>query len=74
MTRKKYNHYLPVTIESLQPDGEWNIRNSFIADNTKVLAGSMDREELLAKARRKMVEWTCTYSNDSQLRISNGGK
>lgn len=72
---RKYNKYVPVTIEELQSDGKWNIRNAFISENAEVRAGSMERSVLIVKARRVMTAWIYNYPHhNSQLRISNGGR
>lgn len=59
---------MAITVQAQQADGSWGVRNAFVTENKKVLAGSMKKDDLLAQARKMMAQWQATYP-DKPLRV-----
>jgi hypothetical protein len=59
-----------ITVQALQADGTWSVRNAFTTENARVISGSMSTAELEAKARNLMGQWQQTAPG-KQLRVHN---
>lgn len=62
---------MAITVQALQVDGTWAVRNAFVTENAKVIAGSMTADELETKARKLMSQWLSTMPDGKQLRVHN---
>lgn len=65
---------MAITLQALQPDGTWAVRNAFITENKQVVAGSLSADDLEAKARKLMGQWLATVPDGKQLRVHNSAK
>jgi len=65
---------MAITLQALQPDGTWAVRNAFVTENKQVVAGSLSADDLEAKARRLMGQWLATVPDGKQLRVHNSAK
>ena len=71
MTKRKNRQgkYIPITVESQQPNGEWRTRNTLKAENDKAKGGDLPRDELIATAHRLMILWNCNSDHPISLRV-----
>jgi len=60
-----------ITLQALQPNGEWHIRAAFIDQNKMVRVGQLQEEQLEKTARELMVKWTQNYPDGKLLRVHN---
>lgn len=67
--RRNLRKYIPITIESQQPNGEWRTRNTLKIENDKAKGGDISRDELIAIARKLMILWNCNSDHPISLRI-----
>lgn len=65
---------MAITLQAQQADGTWAVRNAFIVENARVIAGSMQASDLEAKARRIMAQWQSSYPDGKQLRVHNSDR
>lgn len=62
---------MAITLQALQADGTWSVRNAFVTDNKMLERGLIRVDELEAKARKLMAQWQATCQDGRQLRIHN---
>lgn len=65
---------MAITVQALQDDGTWAVRNAFKTENAKVISGAMKAAELEADARRVMGQWSSAMPDGRQLRVHNSDK
>lgn len=65
---------MAITVQALQADGTWAVRNAFITENKQVIAGSMRAGDLEARARRVAGQWSSTMQDGRQLRVHDSDK
>jgi hypothetical protein len=62
---------MAITVQALQADGTWAVRNAFITENKLVGASSLRAADLESKARRLLGQWQSTSQDGKQLRVHN---
>lgn len=62
---------MAITVQALQANGTWSVRNAFTTENAKVQSGVMSIADLEAHARRVMSQWQQTAPDGKTLRIHN---
>ena len=62
---------MTITLQALQADGTWAVRNAFVTENARVISGSMSAADLETKAHRLMSQWQQTMPDGRQLRVHN---
>lgn len=65
---------MAITLQALQPDGTWAVRNAFVTENSQVRSGALSADDLEAKARKMMAQWQATMPDGKQLRVHNSDK
>jgi hypothetical protein len=64
---------MSITLQALQADCTWAVRNAFTTENAKVIGGSMKADDLETLARELMSRWNATMPG-AQLRGHNSAK
>jgi len=62
---------MAITLQALQSDGTWAVRNAFVTENKQVISGAITAADLEFKARRMMLQWQATSQDGKRLRVHN---